>query len=319
MSLKKLLFASLFLLTACLGFAQRIIDIDTDSMIEIPVLNSKDPIFKEYSKIIEDNYMALRARREPEMLFFKHTITEADKSLLGNRESPLIAVAARCNILQETLATVNKIENVSEDLMNKTLILPTVPGLFVKRYQANNQLEVLLRENYATMELTDDDISYNINGEEFIFLTDKRLSPTERFYFMDSLLGLPLDRSSFWISSEFGRRKNPVNGEWKDHNGIDLAADEGTPVYAIKDGNVAFCISNDPTFGNYVILSHDKSTMTSVYAHLQSFCVNQYDFVKKGDIIGYVGHTGMATGSHLHFEIRQGGVAKDPQTKLNLK
>ena len=59
--------------------------------------------------------------------------------------------------------------------------------------------------------------------------------------------------------------------------------------------------------------------MTSVYAHLSSICVNQYQFVRKGDIIGYVGHTGMATGDHLHFEIRQGGIAQDPQSVIDLK
>ena len=148
---------------------------------------------------------------------------------------------------------------------------------------------------------------------------DKRLPSTLRFFFTDSAMGLPLEKGSFWVSSGFGKRQNPVNGQWKDHNGIDLAAAEGTPVYAIKDGNVAYCIENDETFGNYVILTHDTGKMTSVYAHLSSFCVNQYQFVKKGDIIGYVGHTGMATGSHLHFEIRQGGKAQDPQTKLDLK
>lgn len=58
--------------------------------------------------------------------------------------------------------------------------------------------------------------------------------------------------------------------------------------------------------------------MTSVYAHLSQICIEQYENVRKGDIIGYVGDTGMATGPHLHFEIRQGGVALDPRTKLRL-
>ena len=59
--------------------------------------------------------------------------------------------------------------------------------------------------------------------------------------------------------------------------------------------------------------------MTSVYAHLSKIVVEKDQVVKKGDIIGYVGQTGAATGPHLHFEIKQGGVAVNPETKLKLK
>ena len=65
---------------------------------------------------------------------------------------------------------------------------------------------------------------------------------------------LPIDKEAFWVSSEFGKRKNPFSGVTKNHNGIDLAASEGTPVYAIKDGAVAYTSENDPEFGNYIIL-----------------------------------------------------------------
>ena len=255
------------------------------------------------------------------MLFFVHTLTQDDKADLHWSDSQLISIASRCNISYDTLATLNRIQNSNDNLINQTIIIPTVSGLFIKRYTDDNSnaLEILLHENYADTNLTSSDNYYNIDGEEFVFLINKRFTSTERFYFLDSGLGLPLEKGTFWISSEFGKRKNPVSGEWKNHNGIDLAADEGTPVYAVKDGYAAYCIKNDETFGNYVILTHDTGKMTSVYAHLSSFCVNQYEFVRKGDIIGYVGHTGMATGSHLHFEIRQGGVAQNPQEKLNIK
>ena len=280
-----------------------------------------NPIFEEYNRIVEDNYKAIKRNEQPEMLFFVHTITEADKTDLHWSDSQLISLASRCNISYDTFATLNKIQNSTDSLINKTIIIPTVSGLFIKRYadENSNALEILLHEKYADTTLTNKDYYYNIEGEEYIFLINKKFSSTERFYFLDSGLGLPLEKGTFWISSEFGKRKNPVSGEWKDHNGIDLAANEGTPVYAVKDGYVAYCIENDATFGNYIILTHDTGKMSSVYAHLSSFCKNQYDFVKKGDIIGYVGQTGMATGSHLHFEIRQGGVAQDPKTKLDLK
>ena len=59
--------------------------------------------------------------------------------------------------------------------------------------------------------------------------------------------------------------------------------------------------------------------MTSVYAHLSKMCIENGDMIKKGDVIGYVGQTGMATGPHLHFEIRFGGVAEDPERLLPVK
>ena len=111
----------------------------------------------------------------------------------------------------------------------------------------------------------------------------------------------------------------PVSGEWKNHNGIDLAAAEGTPVYAIKDGTNALCYENDEVFGNYIILTHDDGALTSVYAHLSKINISMYDSVKKGDIIGYVGSSGMATGPHLHFEIRKDGVPYNPSSSLKLK
>ena len=297
--------------------------INTDELPELTRLKTTrdNPVFKQYNLIVEDNNIAIRRNEEPEMLFFVHTVTQADKADLHWSDSQLISVASRCNVSYDTIATINRINNSTDSLINKKLILPTVSGLFIRRYADDNAnaLEILLRENYADTTLTNKDYYYTIDGVEYIFLINRRFSSTERYYFLDAGLGLPLEKGTFWVSSELGKRQNPVSGEWKDHKGIDFAANEGTPVYAVKDGYAAYCIEKDETFGNYIILTHDTGKMSSVYAHLSSICVNQYDFVRKGDIIGYVGHTGMATGSHLHFEIRQGGVAQDPRTKLDLK
>ena len=323
--LSLLIFILLFILPKAFIFSQNSdtpasVPIQKDLLPQIERLKTSraNVTFSEYNKIVEDNNIEIYAKRKPDMLFFVHTMTQTDKTDLHWGDSQLISLASRCNISYDTIATLNKIRNSTDNLVGQTLILPTASGLFIKRYADKNAnaLEILLREHYADTTLTDQDYYFNIDGEEYIFLLGKRFSSTERFYFLDSYLGLPLEKGTFWISSEFGKRKNPVNGEWKNHNGIDLAAAEGTPVYAIKDGNAAFCIKNDKTFGNYIILSHDTGKMTSVYAHLSSICINQYQFVRKGDIIGYVGHTGMATGDHLHFEIRQGGVAKNPQEQI---
>lgn len=281
----------------------------------LPVIESLQPsranvVFKEYQAIIENNNKAISAGREPEIMFFLYTNTE---------NFTFQALAARCCITQETLATLNKIENAQENIKNKEIILPVINGIFIPEKKTSNSLEILLQENYlknADVILTKKQYYYSIEGEQYVFLQGQRFSSIERTYFLDSALQLPLDSSVFWISSEFGKRKNPFSGKMKNHNGIDLAAPEGTPVYAIKDGAVYVTVPDDAEFGNYVILSHDTGKLTSVYAHLQKIIVEQYQTVKKGEIIGYVGHTGMATGDHLHFEIRQGGKPEDPRQKL---
>ena len=282
---------------------------------DLPVLESLSPsrantILKDFNSIVESNRKAVSAGREPEIMFFQYKNTE---------HFTFQGLAARSTINQETLATLNQIENAQDDIKGKTLILPVVDGLFIALDRGINSIEVLLQENYSTQTLTKDSIYYNINGRDYLFLLSTRFTPTERAYFLDSALRLPLDSSSFWVSSEFGKRKNPFSGEMKDHNGIDLAAPEGTPVYAIKDGAVYAAIENDAEFGNYLILSHDQGKMTSVYAHLSKITVDRYQYVKKGTVIGFVGQTGMATGPHLHFEIRQGGKAEDPRKKLNIE
>ena len=282
---------------------------------KLPVLESLSPsrantILKDYNNIVESNSKAISAGREPEILFFKY---------INNERFTFQGLAARCCITQETLATLNQIENAQDDIKGQTLILPVVSGIFIPVERGINSIEILLQENYSSHRLTKTNIYYNINGRDYLFLRSKRFTPTERAYFLDSSLRLPLDNDLFWVSSEFGKRKNPFSGEMKNHNGIDLAAAEGTPVYAIKDGAVYAAIEKDPEFGNYIILSHDLGKMTSVYAHLSKITVDRYQYVKKGDVIGYVGQTGKATGPHLHFEIRTGGKAEDPRIKLNIE
>ena len=306
----KLILFYLFSVLPLLYCQPESITIDLSSLQEIPRLSSYEPAFKEYSKLVEKNHKLLIQKKQPETVFYKYTNTE---------KFTLQGLAARCNISYDTLATLNQLESSSETIAGKTLVLPSVSGLFIPVEKGKSSIEILLQENYSIENLTNNDLYYNINDRNYLFLLNQRFSSTERAFFLDSALQLPLPSDTFWVSSEFGKRKNPFSGKMKNHNGIDLAAAEGTPVYAIKDGAVSVCLNNDPEFGNYLIISHDQGKLTSVYAHLQEVLVEQYQNVKKGDLVGYVGKTGMATGPHLHFEIRQGGKAEDPRLKLNLK
>ncbi len=116
------------------------------------------------------------------------------------------------------------------------------------------------------------------------------------------------------ISSRFQRgRYHPVLQEIRDHKGVDYAAPTGTPIYAAGDGTVKFR-GWGRGYGNYIILQH-AGRYETVYGHMSRFGkFQQGQRVKQGDVIGYVGMTGLATGPHLHYEFRINGVHHDPLT-----
>ena len=104
------------------------------------------------------------------------------------------------------------------------------------------------------------------------------------------------------VSSSFGNRKHPISGKWKKHKGTDYAASTGTPIMTTASGTVTHS-SRKGGYGNCVIVKHNDK-YTTLYAHLSKFKsgARKGDYVKQGDVIGYVGSTGYATGPHLHYE-----------------
>ncbi|MFL5630510.1 MAG: peptidoglycan DD-metalloendopeptidase family protein [Gemmatimonadaceae bacterium] len=118
------------------------------------------------------------------------------------------------------------------------------------------------------------------------------------------------------ITSIFGKRKHPIFGEWRNHTGTDYAAAQGTPVRAIGDGVIVFA-GRKGGYGNMIDVRH-RNGMVSRYGHMRNFAAGMRPGtrVAMGSTIGYVGMTGWATGPHLHFEIRVGGVAHDPRLAL---
>lgn len=114
------------------------------------------------------------------------------------------------------------------------------------------------------------------------------------------------------MTSTFGPRKDPVSGKIRLHKGVDWSAPMGTPVVAAFDGKISFEGSTGE-YGKMVHVSHSGGRETR-YGHLDGFAddVEVGDTVKAGEVIGYVGNTGLSTGPHLYFELREGGNAVDP-------
>ncbi len=127
------------------------------------------------------------------------------------------------------------------------------------------------------------------------------------------------DAPSLWplegrIGSSFGERQDPINGEGAFHSGIDIDAPIGTPVRAAADGDVTDASMN-AGYGREIELDHGHD-VTTIYGHLSAMAVVPGQHVTRGQVIGYVGQSGRATGPHLHYEVRVHKVPVNPHKYL---
>lgn len=118
--------------------------------------------------------------------------------------------------------------------------------------------------------------------------------------------------SGYVVTSPYGPRVHPITGRDSFHNGVDLAIEQGTPIYAAYDGVVTTAITEDyGGYGKYVIITHGDGYST-LYGHMSECAVEHGGAVKAGDVIGYVGSTGSSTGPHLHFTVMINGGSINP-------
>ena len=118
------------------------------------------------------------------------------------------------------------------------------------------------------------------------------------------------------FSSPFGERESPGGVGSTNHQGVDLAGPEGTPIYASKSGTVTVAKSSRSA-GNYVTINHGGG-YSSIYMHMQYYVVSKGQTVKQGQVIGYMGSTGVVTGTHLHFGIIKDGSYVNPANYMYL-
>jgi murein DD-endopeptidase MepM/ murein hydrolase activator NlpD len=113
-----------------------------------------------------------------------------------------------------------------------------------------------------------------------------------------------------WLTGTFGGRSDPFSGEPAFHQGLDISTEKGQPVFATADGTVESATYTGD-YGNLVVLKHGFGLVTR-YGHMSGFAVKPGQSVKRGAVIGYVGSTGRATGSHVHYEILANGKLINP-------
>ncbi len=262
-------------------------------------LNQSDVLFQQLSGDINKFYMARESGEAiPPLLIFRYVMKNSDS---------LFTVAARLNVPIETIITLNRLERAEDALAGRELLLPNIPGLFVSE-NPKTDLEYIIsswrRKGKDSLEL-----SINKDGTgEFYFLPGETFHSVERSFFFGVMFRFPLPKGK--ITSRYGPRLQPFTGKPEFHRGLDIAAPEGTGVLAARGGTVEET-GTDDICGNYIVLLHESNFETK-YCHLKKIFVSLHQKVRSGIIIGEVGATGMATGPHLHFEIRERGQSKDP-------
>jgi len=272
-------------------------------------LDTRDVGFRQFTSDVQANrrrLVGLRAnmREAAENLtIYQYTVRQGED---------IFFLAARCNIPYSAIVSLNRISRLTNLEEGTQLLLPSCPGLFIPE-NLDSDLEMIIA---AARQDSEEIIALRISRQNrtqiFGFIPGADFTPTERGYFLYSGFRFPL--RSYRITSSFGMRADPFTGKQQMHRGIDLAAPEGTEVYAAADG-VVTAIGDDPVYGKYIIISHSNN-WTSLYGHLQKTEINLRSEVRSSTLIGRVGSTGQSTGPHLHFELRQDGRHFDPSGRL---
>jgi murein DD-endopeptidase MepM/ murein hydrolase activator NlpD len=228
-------------------------------------------------------------------LYFQRKVIDFDKKLLDTLKSQSEDIAKYGSSLEEETKRIeqiaSKLKNIEEDII----------------YQQKKQKEILskLRQETAMYESSERQLereSIKLVYKISELSTGKNDNPESTGSF-----SYPVRAP---ITSPFGPRRHPIFGVRSMHSGIDLAAPYGTPIKA-SEGGVVIYSGWYGGYGKVVILDHAKGFST-LYAHLSSTKVSVGARVKQGEVVGFEGSTGYATGPHLHFEVREQGKPKNP-------
>lgn len=243
-------------------------------------------------------------------------------------------IAERDQLLKER-------ERQQEELVRLSLDLQRLQGEIDQLKALRGEIVELLAEGPANVTITVSQASFeefeggigggNIDEEELRTWMEREIQATtgEARSLIQSMTGLRSDvvaynhklehTPSIWpvqgrVTSEFGTRTHPITGQRDRHNGIDIAAPAGTKVHATASGKVTLA----GWYGGYglaVIIDHGYGLKT-LYGHNSRLAVKVGDTVKKGDVIAYVGSTGMSTGPHVHYEVIRGSEPINPRPYL---
>ena len=173
----------------------------------------------------------------------------------------------------------------------------------------NAEIPVAPKETEPNLPLTTKALLLKKDLEELVYeLIDRKNEWNTKPIIM------PIEADEYWISSGFGWRIGPFTSLREFHRGLDISAKRGTPIIAPADGIVEET-GTDRQVGRFVTLKHNEKFST-LYGHLLQIEVKKGEEVKRGDVIGLMGNSGMSTGYHLHYEVRKDNVNDNPYNHI---
>jgi len=253
-----------------------------------------------------ENLPAPPERSSENLEFFEHTVVEGES---------LWRISQKYSLPVYTIISLNPDKSQKMIRPGDKIRIATIPGVNHKVKKGESLGKLSLRYKVPVEKIKKVN---NLSGEiiqinQNLFIPGARpvseYRETRKSRFIWPIKGR--------LTSGYGMRKHPINGNKQFHAGIDIGANYGTNIVAIADGMVLFA-GDGGTYGNMVVLKH-KDGFISIYAHASAILVKKGDYIKQGKVIAKVGNTGVATGSHLHLEIKKGSSRLDPLQALKEK
>ena len=228
---------------------------------------------------------------------------------IGKNDS-LSRIAKKMGVSISSLISVNRLSDAHMLRVGQKLVIPNQKGVYYKVRKGDSVSRVAKRYKVSidSIRLANGLINDEINKGEDLFIPGGKLSSWQ----MEKALGLIFRRpaSGGWISSGFGYRRNPFTYRHQFHPGIDIALPYWSKIRAIKSGRVLFSGWRGG-YGKLVVVRHSRG-YSSRYGHMIRYVVRRGQWVRRGQLLGYVGSTGYSTGPHLHFELRRWGKLLNP-------
>jgi murein DD-endopeptidase MepM/ murein hydrolase activator NlpD len=303
-------FFVLFLLLPCLVFTTEAFCGSNLDYPEIRILSRDDMLFIQLQDDVESYYRLSHERqgaKNPPLGLFIYRRKPSDD---------LFSLNARLNLPYDSIATLNGIEYPDRATRLDRVLIANQPGIFIHD-PPRTELEQMMLGSRIERGMTPEKLVVWRDGarENYSFFRGSQFSDLERAYFLRILFRFPIVAGT--VTSRYGPRRDPFSGNREFHSGIDIGAPIGTDVHAAREGTVTD-VGNNPVLGTYMVLTHPGGCQT-VYGHLSAINATLGQKVRSADVIAKVGQSGLATGPHLHFEVRLHGESTDPYPLLRAK